>query len=82
MEAINKREVWNKGKLVSQKPPVKPKDIFAIRIHLQNAPAVRDLAIFNLTIARASSAAAILSACTFTTSRMGSSFSRLSPGSW
>ena len=50
MEAINKRESWNKGKLVGQKPPLKPKDIWAIRIHLQNAHAVRDLAMFNLAI--------------------------------
>ncbi len=40
-----KREAWNKGKLVGQKPPLKPKDIWAIRIYLQNAHAVRDLAI-------------------------------------
>lgn len=40
MEVINKREAWNKGKLVGQKPPLKPKDIWAIRIHLQNAHAV------------------------------------------
>ena len=50
MEAINKREAWNKGKLVGQKPPLKPKDIWAIRIHLQNAHAVRDLAMFNVAI--------------------------------
>ena len=50
MEAINKRESWNKGKLVGQKPPLKPKDIWAIRIHLQNAHAVRVLAMFNLAI--------------------------------
>ena len=50
MEAINKRESWNKGKLVGQKPPLKPKEIWAIRIHLQNAHAVRDLAMFNLAI--------------------------------
>ena len=50
METINKREAWNKGKLVGQKPPLKPKDIWAIRIHLQNAHAVRDLALFNLAI--------------------------------
>lgn len=31
------REAWNKGKLVGQKAPLKPKDIWAIRIHLQNA---------------------------------------------
>ena len=50
METINKREAWNKGKLVGQKPPLKPKDIWAIRIFLQNAHAVRDLAMFNLAI--------------------------------
>gem|GEM_PF-2986351 len=50
METINKHESWNKGKLVGQKPPLKPKDIWAIRIHLQNAHAVRDLAMFNLAI--------------------------------
>ena len=27
---------WNKGKLIGQKPPLKPKDIRAIRIHLQS----------------------------------------------
>jgi hypothetical protein len=50
MEAIQKREAWNKGKLVGQKPPLKPKDIWAIRIYLQNADAARDLAMFNLAI--------------------------------
>ncbi len=50
METINKREAWNKGKLVGQKPPLKPKDIWAIRIHLHNAHSVRDLAMFNLAI--------------------------------
>jgi hypothetical protein len=47
---IGKREAWNKAKLVGQKPPLKPKDIWAIRIYLQNAHAVRDLAMFNLAI--------------------------------
>jgi len=50
MEAIQRREAWNKGKLVGQKPPLKPKEIWAIRIHLQNKHAVRDLAMFNLAI--------------------------------
>jgi len=50
METIHKREAWNKGKLVGQKPPLKPKDIWAIRIYLQNAHAVRDLAMFDLAI--------------------------------
>jgi integrase len=44
------REAWNKGKLVGQKPPLRLKDVWAIRIHLQNAHAVRDLALFNLAI--------------------------------
>ena len=50
METIQKREAWNKGKLVGQKPPLKPKNTRAIRIHLQNAHEVRDLAMFNLAI--------------------------------
>jgi hypothetical protein len=40
MEAIPVRRSWNKGKFVGQKRPLKPKDIWAIRIYLQNAHAV------------------------------------------
>ena len=50
MESSHPREPWNKGKLIGQKPPLKPKDIWAIRIQLQNARQVRDLAMFNLAI--------------------------------
>lgn len=50
MESYEHREPWNKGKLVGQKAPLKPKDIWAIRIHLQNGHQVRDLAMFNLAI--------------------------------
>lgn len=50
MANVQQREAWNKGRLIGQKPPLKPKDIWAIRIHLQNAHAVRDLAMFNLAI--------------------------------
>lgn len=50
MEASQHREAWNKGKLVGQKPPLKPKDIWAIRFYLQNAHQIRDLAMFNLAI--------------------------------
>jgi integrase len=50
MKTEQTRETWNKGKLIGQKPPLKPKDVWAIRIHLQNAHAVRDLALFNLAI--------------------------------
>ena len=50
MEVIGKRDAWNKGKLVGQKPSLKLRDIWAIRIHLQNVHAVRELAMFNLAI--------------------------------
>ena len=41
---------WNKGKLIGQKAPLKLKEIWAIRIHLQLAHRARDLALFNLGI--------------------------------
>jgi len=41
---------WNKGKLSGQKPPLKLKEIWAIRIHLQLARRTRELALFNLAI--------------------------------
>ena len=41
---------WNKGKLVGQRPPLKLKEIWAIRIQLQLANNLRDLALFNLAI--------------------------------
>jgi hypothetical protein len=37
METIQKREAWNKGKLIGQKPPLKPKDIWAIRTPAEQA---------------------------------------------
>ena len=46
----NHREPWNKGKLVGQKAPLKLREIWAIRIRLQLAQKVRDLALFNLAI--------------------------------
>ena len=45
-----KKAPWNKGKLVGQKPPLKLKEIWAIRIHLQIGEKHRDLALFNLAI--------------------------------
>ena len=41
---------WNKGKLIGQKRPLRPKEIWAIRIRLQLANRIRDLALFNLAI--------------------------------
>ncbi len=50
METTKSHDAWNKGKLIGQKPPLKPKDIWAIRIHLQRDQRIRDLAMFNLAI--------------------------------
>jgi len=44
------REPWNKGKIVGQKAPFKPKDIWALRVRLQMENRVRELALFNLGI--------------------------------
>ena len=41
---------WNKGKLTGQKPPLKLREIWGIRIRLQLADGIRDLALFNLAI--------------------------------
>ena len=41
---------WNKGKLLGQKPPLKLKEIWAIRIRLQLNHRARELALFNLAI--------------------------------
>ena len=44
------REPWNKGRLVGQKRPLKPKDVWNIRVRLQIKAGKRDLAMFNLAI--------------------------------
>jgi integrase len=44
------RVPWNKGKLTGQKPPLKLREIWAIRIRLQLGAKTRDLAMFNLAI--------------------------------
>jgi hypothetical protein len=41
---------WNKGKLLGQQPPLKLKEIWAIRIRLQLDHRTRELALFNLAI--------------------------------
>ncbi|MGK9337963.1 tyrosine-type recombinase/integrase [Sinorhizobium meliloti] len=41
---------WNSGRIIGQKPPLKPKEVWAIRTRLQMLGAVRDLALFNLAI--------------------------------
>jgi hypothetical protein len=44
------REPWNKGKIVGQKAPFKPQDIWALRVRLQMESRVRELALINLGI--------------------------------
>src|SRR5271165_1842006 len=44
------RTPWNKGRLVGQKRPLRPKEVWAIRVRLQMKQRKRDLALFNLAI--------------------------------
>jgi integrase len=44
------REPSNKGKLIGQKPPLRPKHVWSIRARLQMDGRTRDLAMFNLAI--------------------------------
>ncbi|UVF19201.1 tyrosine-type recombinase/integrase [Microvirga terrae] len=39
---------WNRSKLIGPKPPLKAKEIWSIRVRLQVAHRIRDLALFNL----------------------------------
>jgi integrase len=41
---------WNKGKLVGQKAPLKPREVWAIRVRLQMEHHARELALFDLGI--------------------------------
>lgn len=43
-------EPWNKGKLIGQKPPLKLREIWAIRIQLQLEHRIKEVALFNLAI--------------------------------
>ncbi len=47
---IPARKTWNKGRLLGQKRPLLPKHVWAIRVRLELAGTVRDLALFNLAI--------------------------------
>src|SRR6056297_1778251 len=44
------RPAWNKGRIVGQKRPLKPKYIWVIRVRLELAENHCDLALFNLAI--------------------------------
>ena len=45
-----KRKAWNKGRLVGQKRPLLPKQVWAIRARLELAGNLRDVALFNVAI--------------------------------
>jgi integrase len=45
-----RREPWNKGRMIGQKRPSKPKDVWTIRVRLQLEGRKRDLAMFNLAV--------------------------------
>jgi len=44
------RPVWNKGRIVRQKRPLKPKHVWAIRVRPELAENIRDIAHFNIAI--------------------------------
>jgi len=44
------RPAWNKGRIVGQKRPLKPKHFWAIRVRLELAENHCDLALFNMAI--------------------------------
>ncbi len=41
---------WNKGAFVGPKPPLKPKQVWSIRLNLQREGRIRDLALFDLAV--------------------------------
>lgn len=44
------RPAWNKGRIVGQKIPLLPKHVWAIRVRLEIAENIRDLALFNVAV--------------------------------
>ena len=47
-----RRTLWNKGKIVGAKPPLRPSHVWSIRTKLQMEDRKRNLALFNLAIDR------------------------------
>jgi len=50
LTSSRQRTPWNKGRLIGQKRPLKPKDVWTIRVRLELEGRRRDLAMFNLAI--------------------------------
>jgi integrase len=48
--SARRSDPWNRGRFMGQKRPLKPKDVWAIRVRLQLEHRARDLAMFNLAI--------------------------------
>lgn len=48
--SATRRNPWNKGKLIGQKPPLKLRDVWAIRVLLKLNNRTSDLVLFNLAI--------------------------------
>jgi hypothetical protein len=44
------RVAWNKGKLIGKKHPLKLEEIWGIRMRLELAGKIRELALFNMAI--------------------------------
>ena len=47
---LPRRSAWNKGRIVGQKRPLLPKHVWAIRVRLELAGSLRDLALFNMAV--------------------------------
>ena len=43
-----RRKAWNKGRIIGQKRPLFPKQVWAIRARLELASYPRDLTLFNV----------------------------------
>ena len=47
---IPAKSAWKHGSMIGQKRPLLPKHVWAIRVRLELAGAVRDLALFNMAV--------------------------------
>lgn len=47
---IPSKRAWNRGRIIGQKRPLLPKHVWAIRVRLEIANSVRDLALFNMAV--------------------------------
>ncbi len=47
---IPPHRAWNRGRIIGQKRPLLPKHVWAIRVRLELANRIRDLALFNMAV--------------------------------